>query len=379
VLFDPHEPARFPAPKLVIAQDALACSLRLDFSRANEALDAFAPRGPRACVRSLGSCGGALDSMRVTNLATHSGVGGTLCAENPSVSRSDDRCAVSFTLHLTARAGARLFRMSYFGGTHSVRRRTPARRRTLDFQPMHHALQFILRTASIVGALTASLETARANLIVNGSFEQDPSAVVASGPYGDYGAWIRLAPGTAYLTGWTVGGFGGGGVQGVDWHLGTSSYSPRPAKDGLRMIDLNIDGTGGQGSGQGTISQGFATQVGASYTLSFWLAGPSSGAQGGTLDPRSVHVDITGSATQTFSVVASDPSNQVWYQQVFTFEASTAWTTLTFSPLEGTQTSGFWGPFIDDVQVQLVPAPGALALLGLGVLCPAIRRRSRRA
>ena len=218
----------------------------------------------------------------------------------------------------------------------------------------------------------------RANLIVNGSFEQDPSAVVWSGPYGDYGSWIRLAPGTSYLSGWTVAGFGSGSVPGVDWHLGTSSNSPRPAKDGLRMIDLNIDGTGGQGSGQGTISQGFATQVGASYTLSFWLAGPSSGAQGGTLDPRSVHVDITGSATQTFSVVASDPSNQVWYQQVFTFEASTAWTTLTFSPLAGTQNSGFWGPFIDDVHVQLVPAPGALALLGLGSLCQASRRRSRR-
>lgn len=225
----------------------------------------------------------------------------------------------------------------------------------------------------------AIASTARANLIVNGSFEQDPSGVVWNGPYGDYGAWIRLAPGTNYLSGWTVAGFGTGSVLGVDWHLGTSSYSPQPAKDGLRMIDLNIDGTGGQGSGQGTISQGFATQVGASYTLSFWLAGPSSGAQGGTLDPRSVNVDITGSATQTFAVAASDPSNQVWYQQVFTFEASAAWTTLTFSPLAGTQNSGFWGPFIDDVQVQMVPAPGALALLGLGSLCPARRQRSRRA
>ncbi|MFN9971100.1 MAG: hypothetical protein ACK58T_14530, partial [Phycisphaerae bacterium] len=106
----------------------------------------------------------------------------------------------------------------------------------------------------------------------------------------------RLAPGTTYLTGWTVGAFGTATTPGVDWHLGVSPNTPRPARDGMRMIDLNIDGTGGQGSGQGTISQTFATTIGISYKLSFWLAGPSSGAQGGTLDPRSVAVDVTGIA-----------------------------------------------------------------------------------
>ena len=141
------------------------------------------------------------------------------------------------------------------------------------------------------------------------------------------------------------------------------------------MIDLNIDGTGGQGSGQGTISQTFATEIGGFYSLSFWLAGPSSGAQGGTLDPRSVNVDITGTPTQTFSVTASDPTNQVWYQQTLTFQASAASTTLTFSPLEGTSTEGFWGPFIDDVSVQVIPGPGGMALLALTALRAASRRR----
>jgi choice-of-anchor C domain-containing protein len=236
---------------------------------------------------------------------------------------------------------------------------------------MTRSIQAVLGAA----ALAAVTGAARANLIINGSFEQDPSSFVANGVYQDYGAWIRLAPGTTFLTGWTVAGFGSGATPGVDWHLGVSPFAPRPARDGLRMIDLNIDGTGGQGSGQGTISQTFATEIGGFYSLSFWLAGPSSGAQGGTLDPRSVNVDITGTPTQTFSVTASDPTNQVWYQQTLTFQASAASTTLTFSPLEGTSTEGFWGPFIDDVSVQVIPGPGGMALLALTALRAASRRR----
>ena len=235
-------------------------------------------------------------------------------------------------------------------------------------------IQFV-RFLGVACAVSAGAQSATANLIVNGSFEQDPSSVVSNGVYRDYGAWIRLAPGTTYLTGWTVAGFGTGATPGVDWHLGVSPYAPRPAKDGVRMIDLNIDGTGGQGSGQGTISQSFATEIGGFYTLSFWLAGPSSGAQGGTLDPRSVVVDVTGTATQTFSAPASDPSNQIWYQQVLTFQATGALTTLAFSPLAGTSLEGYWGPFIDDVSVQAIPGPGGLAVLVLAALRPIARRR----
>lgn len=232
-----------------------------------------------------------------------------------------------------------------------------------------------VKSLLVAATVAAGAGPAHANLLINGSFEQDPSSVVPNGAYQDYGAWIRLAPGSTFLTGWTVAAFGSGSVPGVDWHLGVSPYGPRPAQDGVRMIDLNIDGTGGQGSGQGTISQSFATSIGASYTLSFWIAGPSSGAQGGTLNPRSVNVDVTGSATQTFSVPASDPLNQQWAEQFFTFQATEALTTLTFSPLAGTGQAGYWGPFLDNVSVQPVPTPGALALLGLGGAVAARRRR----
>jgi hypothetical protein len=225
-------------------------------------------------------------------------------------------------------------------------------------------------------AIAMAAGSAHADIIVNGSFELNPSGIAWSGPYGNYGGWIRLAPGTTYLTGWTVGGFGPGGPPGVDWHLGVSPYTPGAAKDGFRMIDLNIDGAGGQGPGQGTISQSFATNVGTRYRMSFWLSGPISGAHGGTLNPRSVNVDLTGIATTTFTAPASNPDNLIWYQQQLTFAATASLTTLMFSPLPNTHNAGYWGAFIDDVKVEVVPAPSSVAFIGLGVLL-AVRRRTK--
>lgn len=233
--------------------------------------------------------------------------------------------------------------------------------------------------AVLVGlGLLSAAGPARSELIVNGSFESNPASAIAqpNGNYRDHGAWIRLAPGTPYLTGWTVAGFGTGPTLGVDWHLGTAL--PRVAQDGLRMIDLHIDGSGGQGPGQGTISQSFPTVAGASYLLSFWLAGPSSGAQGGTLDPRQVVVDITGSPLQLFSAPASDPANQQWYRQTFGFQAVGAATTLTFSPPAGSGASGFWGAFLDNVSVvSTVPEPSALMLVAAGLIGVGLQRRTR--
>ncbi len=235
---------------------------------------------------------------------------------------------------------------------------------------------FARRILSLLGGLLAFSTAAQAqtNLLINGSFEENP---VGAGT--NYGDWIRLAPGSTSLTGWTVGAFGSGPLYGVDWHLGTGT--PRPAQHGLRMIDLNIDGTGGQGSGQGTISQTFATITNKQYTLSFWLAGPASGAQGGTLDPRGVVVDISGSPPMTFQVPDSDPSAVQWYRQEYTFRATGTATTLTFAPPSGTGTSGYWGPFLDNasvIEATVVPEPSTYLLMGTGLVAMGLVGRARR-
>ncbi|MFN9204418.1 MAG: DUF642 domain-containing protein [Gemmatimonas sp.] len=232
------------------------------------------------------------------------------------------------------------------------------------------------------GAPTAAY--AQANLIRNGAVEQ--FTVPTNGDYRDHTGWIRMAPGSGNLTEWSIGAFGGGsGTMGIDLHLGTGDHLPRPAQHGTRMVDLNIDGTGGQGNGQGTISQTFATVLNSWYTLDFWLAGPSSGTscpQGCTADPRLVVVDITGSPTQTFSVIAS-PSNAVkWYQQTFSFQANAEHTALTFSPAANTLNAGYWGAFIDHVSVRqgtVVPEPSTVALLAAGLVGLFAAQRRRRA
>ncbi len=233
--------------------------------------------------------------------------------------------------------------------------------------------RWVVGVASSCLVATGTLE-AQTNLLINGSFEQNPV-----GAPNNYGDWIRLAPGSTALTGWTIGAYGSGRVYGVDWHLGTGT--PGPAQQGLRMIDLNLDGTGGQGSGQGTISQTFGTAANASYTLSFWMAGPRSAAQGGTLNPRRVVVELTGSPPMIFEVPDSDPTAPTWFRREFTFEATGAATTLTFAPPAGTGTNGYWGAFLDNVSVTatVTPEPSTYVLMaaGLAVIATAMRLRRR--
>lgn len=230
--------------------------------------------------------------------------------------------------------------------------------------------------AVLLGGWVAAAGTlhAQANLLVNGSFEENPV-----GAPNNYGDWIRLNPGATALTGWTVGAFGSGPVYGVDWHLGTGTSTPRPAQHGLRMIDLHIDGTGGQGSGQGTISQTFGTVTNSFYTLSFWMAGPRSTAQGGTLNPRQVVVDISGSPPMVFEVPDSDPTAITWYRREFTFKATSAATTLTFAPPSATGANGYWGAFLDNVSVTatVVPEPSTYLLMATGLLVLAVATRVR--
>jgi choice-of-anchor C domain-containing protein len=212
-----------------------------------------------------------------------------------------------------------------------------------------------LRKSCLALALALAPAIAQANLIVNGSFE-DPGAPFWS-PTG--AGWMAVAPGSTAIDGWTVGG------AGIDWHNGVEFI---PIQDGLYAVDLNKSG-GGLGD-TGTISQTFATVAGQTYHLSFYFAGPNLGFP----DPRQVNVNIAGGNT-VFSQPASPNTALVWGLHAMDFVATGATSTLTFSSVNG---AGFWGAVIDNVSVEAVavPAPASLALLALGLLGLAFRRRT---
>jgi choice-of-anchor C domain-containing protein len=209
-------------------------------------------------------------------------------------------------------------------------------------------------------ALSCTATTAKANSLVNGSFETGNYSPIINTSY------VIVSPGATNITGWTVGG------AGVDWHQ--NSFEIQNAFDGTKMVDLNLQGGGL--SDTGTLSQSFATTPGASYTLTFYLAGPNTSFP----DPRQVRVDIAG-IDQIFSQAASNNLALVWGKETLPFAANAATTTLMFSSVNG---SGFWGPFLDNVSVDpsAVPEPsslvlGCLAIVSLGLFV-CTRHRLRR-
>lgn len=194
----------------------------------------------------------------------------------------------------------------------------------------------------------------QANLLVNGSFE--------SGSYTGNASWMDVGAGSGAITGWAIGG------AGIDWHTGNEFI---PIQDGSKAVDLNNSGIG---SGTGTIAQNFATTVGQLYRLSFYLSGPENGTA--NVDPRQVRVNVDGNNTD-FSQAESPNTSLVWGLKTLDFVATGTTSTVAFSSLNE---AGYWGPVLDNVSVEQVPEPAALALLGLGLaglgLC---RRRKRKA
>jgi choice-of-anchor C domain-containing protein len=157
--------------------------------------------------------------------------------------------------------------------------------------------------------------------LTNGGFED-------SGTYLDNGFGFQQldAPNTS-IVGWTVGG------HSVDW---VSFYWP--AAEGAMSVDLS-------GSDAGSLSQTFDTTIGNTYTVSFDLAGNPAGppemktlqvtATGGTIGTYSA--DVTGLVLPTLN----------WTTQTYSFLATTASTTLTFTSTTPTA----FGPALDNVAV----------------------------
>ncbi len=162
--------------------------------------------------------------------------------------------------------------------------------------------------------------------LTNGSFEDN-------GTYVDNGSGFQqLDAPNASIDGWTV------DAGSVDW-VGT--YWPAP--DGAMSIDMS-------GADAGTLSQTFDTTIGNTYTVAFLLSGNPVGPP----SVKTLEVSATGGTVGLHShdTTGTDLTSMVWAPQTYSFLATSASATLTFT----STTAGPFGPAIDNVVVtEFVP------------------------
>ena len=198
-----------------------------------------------------------------------------------------------------------------------------------------------LLAAAVIVAGLCGADATRADLLVNGDFEQGPT-IPSLNPV------MSIAPGSTALTGWTV---TGGAIDIV-----TDSYWVPVS--GHRSVALST-------TGPGSIEQVLSTAPGAVYRLTYWMSGEPFSS------PTIKHLRVTaGAATQdqTFDVTPAWEWDMGWARHTFDFIAAGSTTTLRFSSMDASPS----GPAIDSANVVLVTAgvPAGAPGLALAPVTP---------
>lgn len=195
-----------------------------------------------------------------------------------------------------------------------------------------------------VAVLILALAPAKANLIVNGSFE------VPTVPAGGY---INYPAGSTAITGWTVVGVDSSVISGTFTQAGIVFQ----AQSGNQWIDLAGVTSNSSTSG---VRQNVATAIGGVYQLSFYVGS----ATGGPFFPATVDLSINGGARVGYTN-PTGPSNMLnWKLFTVEFTATSATTTVTF--FNGSAANNYLCA-LDNVSISsvLCPCPGDMNADGL--------------
>lgn len=203
--------------------------------------------------------------------------------------------------------------------------------------------------AAVIGGLTASAHAT----VNNGSFENPGVGV---GSFASYGG------GSTAITGWTVVGNQVAVISSSYVESGITFNS----QSGAAWLDLT-----GAGSNQASngVTQDVATIIGQLYRLSFYVG---SATNNSNILASTVDLSIAGGTRVGFTNTTAPLTSMNWQQFTVDFVATGALTNISFfngsSP--NNNLSG-----LDNVTLEVIPAPGAAALLGLSGLLAAGRRR----
>ncbi|GAA2278814.1 MULTISPECIES: choice-of-anchor C family protein [Kitasatospora] len=118
------------------------------------------------------------------------------------------------------------------------------------------------------------------------------------------------------------------------------------AAEGDQSVDLN-------GAGPGAVAQTFTTVPGATYTVTYALAGNPTGAP--TLKTGRALIDGQDYQDFSFNTTGKSLTNMGYVNRQFTFQAANSATTVTFA---STTTTGPRGPVVDNVRIErCAPCP----------------------
>ena len=223
-----------------------------------------------------------------------------------------------------------------------------------------------VQSLSILLALAAV--DAHANLLTNGSFDI-PAA--PAGSFTDYN------PGDTGLTGWTIVGNPGTDVATFSTLTVFSGVS-YVAEDGPNYLRLTGDGSNSDTEG---VAQTIATNIGDSYTLTFWVGNVDDLPFDGVTS--TVDVSANGTSLGAFTnMCTACTTTQSWQLFTTTFIATSNSTPLQFlnGDSANDNSNGLDNvSIVDNGPATSTPEPAtfALALAGLAILSSCARRRKK--